>query len=306
MNVNLKQLQAFILVARLGSFTKAAQSMHLTQSALSLLVKELEAALNAKLIDRTTRSLELTVVGKEFLHSAIRLLDDLDHAIGNVHKWVNHEKGRVVIAAPLVLSGSLLPPILTAFNAQHPGIEIIIHDTLPNEVLPQVQSGAADLGMGTFHDDLPDMAQLPLFDEELVCIFQRRHPLARTRTLSWQAVSAYPLIAQTKGSVFRDLADLGAQAAQVQLKPSWELTYVGTIMGMVKAGLGIGIIPKYAVALLPSDELAWKPIESPRVHRTVTLIYRNAQTLSPAAALFMEHTHRHCEPEREARKTTQT
>ena len=112
MNLTLRQLRAFVLVARSGSFTRAAKSMHLTQSALSQLIRELEGALNTRLVDRTTRSVSLTVPGKEFVASAQRILDDLEQAIGNVDKLVAKQRGRVVIASPVVLASNLLPPIV--------------------------------------------------------------------------------------------------------------------------------------------------------------------------------------------------
>ena len=139
MNVTLRQLRAFALVARLGSFTRAAEAMHVTQGALSLLVRELEAAMNTRLVDRTTRSVSLTATGTDFFASTQRLLSDLEQAIGNVDKLVAKQRGRVVVAAPVVLSGNLLPPILAGFRQLYPGVELVLNDSLPNEVLPQVR-----------------------------------------------------------------------------------------------------------------------------------------------------------------------
>ena len=106
MNVSLRQLRAFVLVGRLGSFTKAAQALHVTQSALSLLIRELESVIGTRLVDRTTRSVSLTSAGVEFFASTRRILEELEHAIGNVNKLIAKESGRVVIAAPLVLSST--------------------------------------------------------------------------------------------------------------------------------------------------------------------------------------------------------
>ena len=150
MNVTLRQLRAFVLVGRLASFTRAAQAMHVTQSALSLLIRELENVMSTRLVDRTTRNVSLTAAGREFFASTQRILEELEHAIGNVDKLVAKERGRVVIAAPLVLSSTLLPPILAGFKAAYPGIELVLNDSLPAEVLPQVRAGTADIGIGTF------------------------------------------------------------------------------------------------------------------------------------------------------------
>ena len=143
MNVTLRQLRAFVLVARLGNFTRAAQAMHVTQSALSLLVRELESALKTRLVNRTTRSVSVTEVGAEFLITAQRVLGDLEHALADIDKMLAKERGRVVIVAPLVLSSVLLPPILASFKARYPRVELILRDTLPDQVLPQVASGMA-------------------------------------------------------------------------------------------------------------------------------------------------------------------
>src|SRR5690606_22214440 len=116
MNITLRQLQAFVLVAETGSFTQAAQRLYVTQSALSLMVRELEKALNARLVNRTTRQTSLTDVGAEFLPSAQRVLADLEHAVGNVDKLLAKARGRVVIAAPLVLAGTFLADVIAGFR----------------------------------------------------------------------------------------------------------------------------------------------------------------------------------------------
>jgi DNA-binding transcriptional LysR family regulator len=125
MNLTLRQIRAFVLVARSGSFTGAAKSMHLTQSALSQLIRELETSLNTRLVDRTTRSVSLTAPGNEFLASAQRILDDLEQAVGNVDKLVAKQRGRVVVSLPVVL-GSNLPPVLAKFRRAYPGIELAL------------------------------------------------------------------------------------------------------------------------------------------------------------------------------------
>src|SRR5688500_4519878 len=144
MNVTLRQLRAFVLVARLGSFTRAAQAMHVTQSALSLLVRELEGAVNTRLFDRTTRAVALTAAGSEFFPQAQRILSELESALAGVDKFLAKEHGTVVVAAPLLLSSVYLPPILAGFRAKYPGIQVMLQDTLPTQVLPQVSSGQAD------------------------------------------------------------------------------------------------------------------------------------------------------------------
>lgn len=291
MNVTLRQLQAFVLVAQTRSFTQAAGAMHITQSALSLLVRELESVLDARLVNRTTRSISLTEVGEEFLPSVQRVLAELQHAIGNVDKLLAKERGRVIVAAPLVLSGALLPDIFVSFRERYPGIQLLLKDTLPDHVLPLVRSGAADLGIGTFHKAHGDLHRVLLFKESFVAVFARKHPLAGSdrKHLRWSDLKDQPVLTLQRGSVFHDLAEKGFAAAGLTLEPALEASYVGTLLGMVRAGLGVAIVPGYATALGDRASLAWKPLERPVVEREVVMVHRNTTALSPAAQAFAEH-----------------
>ena len=288
MNVTLRQLRAFVLVGELGSFTRAAQAMHLTQSALSLLVRDLESAMSTRLVDRTTRSVSLTAVGREFFASAQRILADLEHALGNVDSLLAKERGRVVIAAPLVLSSTLLPPLLAAFRTAYPGIDLVLNDSLPAQVLPQVRSGSADLGIGTFAQAEEGLQRVLLFKEAMVAVFPASHRLARARRARWQDLVQEPVLALRRGSVFRDLAEAGFAAAGLVLKPAFEADYVGSLIGMADAGLGVAIVPGYATALTDRSRVAWKRLERPVVVREVLMVHRAGLALSPAAQAFAD------------------
>jgi DNA-binding transcriptional LysR family regulator len=288
MNVTLRQLRAFVLVARSGSFTRAAKSMHLTQSALSQLVRELEGALNTRLVDRTTRSVSLTVTGREFVESAQRILDDLAQAVGNVDKLVAKQRGRVVIASPVVLASNLLPPIVARFREAYPGIELVVSDSLPNDVLPQVRTGAADLGIGTFFRTEHDLQRRLLFKEAMVAVFLASHPFARAARLTWKDLAATPVLTLRRGNVFRELAEAGFSAAGLTLQPAFEANYVGSLIGFVDAGLGVAIVPGYAAVFTDTRRIAWKRLEKPVVEREVLMIQRVGSTLSPAAQAFAD------------------
>jgi DNA-binding transcriptional LysR family regulator len=288
MNVTLRQLRAFVLVARLGSFTRAAQAMHVTQSALSLLVRELESGMNTRLLDRTTRAVSLTVAGSEFFPEAQRILGDLERAIASVDKLMAKERGKVVIAAPLVLSSTYLPPILAAFRTTYPGIELVLHDTLPTQVLPQVRSGTADIGIGTFPASEADLQRVLLFTEAMVAVFPAAHRFASVKRLTWEQLAAEPILALRRGSVFRDLADAGFASVGQTLAPAFEAEYAGSLIGLVDAGLGVAILPGYAAKLMDRTRIRWHRLEKPVIDREVSLVQRVGPTPSPAAQAFVD------------------
>lgn len=288
MNVTLRQLRAFVLVGRLGNFTRAAQAMHVTQSALSLLVRELESAMNTRLLDRTTRAVSLTAAGSEFFVSAQRILGELERAIASVDKLVAKERGRVVIAAPLVLSSTFLPPILAAFKALYPGVELVLKDTLPMEVLPLVRSGAADLAIGTFPGTEVDLERVLLFTEAMVAVFPASHPFASMRRLTWGDLASAPILALRSGSVFRDLAEAGFSAVGLSLQPAFEADYAGSLIGLVAAGLGVAVLPGYATSLTDKSRIRWRRLEKPVVEREVLLVRKMGSSASPAAQAFVD------------------
>ena len=288
MNVTLRQLRAFVLVGRLGNFTRAAQAMHVTQSALSLLVRELEAAMNTRLLDRTTRTVSLTAAGSEFFTGAQRILNDLEVVIGGVDKLVAKERGRVVVAAPLVLSSTFLPPVLAAFKALYPGIELVLKDTLPMQVLPLVRSGAADLGIGTFSSTEADLERVLLFTEAMVAVFPASHPFASMRRLTWADLASAPILTLRSGSVFRDLAEAGFSAVGLSLQPAFEADYAGSLVGLVAAGLGVAILPGYATSLTDKSRIRWRRLEKPLVEREVLLVRKTGSSASPAVQAFVD------------------
>jgi len=288
MNVTLRQLRAFVLVARLGSFTRAAQAMHVTQSALSLLVRELESAMDTRLFDRTTRAVALTVAGSEFFPQAQRILEDLETAIAGVHKLVAKEKGKVVVAAPLLLSNAFLPPILAAFHAKYPGIEVILQDTLTAGVLAHVRGGEADVGLGTFASSEADIAWTVLFAEAMVAAFPVSHAFATRKRLTWADLAGQPILALRGGSVFRDLTEAGFSSAGIPLRPVFEANYAGSLIGMAAAGAGVAILPGYATKVMDRETVRSLRLEKPVIDRQVALVHRAAGTLSHAAQAFVD------------------
>jgi DNA-binding transcriptional LysR family regulator len=288
MNVTVRQLRAFVALAQLGGFTRAAARLHLTQSAVSLLVQQLESQLDIRLVERTTRSVELTDAGRALLPSAERMLGDLQHALKGMKELVAREKGRVVLAAPLLLSSAFLPKALAAFRARHPSITVLLTDSLPQQVLPNVRNRSADLGLGTFAEGEPDLDRVVLFKDLLVAVAPNEHPAAHKRRLAWADLAGTPLIFLTRDSVFRSLTETGFQAAGMHVEPAIEVSYVGTALGLAQEGFGIAIVPGYARALVNSEKATWKPLTEPQVDREVSIVRLAHRPPTPAAAALAD------------------
>src|SRR5580692_5033636 len=124
MNITIRQIQCFLQVATLGSFTRAAEKMHTMQPALSQQIRDLETELGIRLFDRTTRRVELTEGGAEFRNIAAKIIEDLESATRHAHELAERKRGRVIVAAPPLLASAVVPRAIVDFRNKYPGIEV--------------------------------------------------------------------------------------------------------------------------------------------------------------------------------------
>ena len=151
MKVDLEDLRGFVAVAELGSFHAASDALHLSQPALTRRLQKLEAALGVQLIDRNSRQLRLSSVGRDFFFKAKRLLDELDAAVLGIRELANQASGEVTIAAVPTATYYFLPRVIEDFNTQYPRIRIRILDLSANDVLQAVQRGQAEFGINLLY-----------------------------------------------------------------------------------------------------------------------------------------------------------
>jgi DNA-binding transcriptional LysR family regulator len=286
MNVTLRQLRVFVEVARRRSFTSAARHLHLTQSALSHLVRELETQLGVRVIDRDTRNFSLTAAGAELLQNAERILGEVEQTVSGLRDLVAKRRGRVTVAAPPVLAASLLPAAMARFKAAHPGVTLKLLDVLTGQILEAVRSGEADFGVGTFRKSEPDVQLDTLYEDRLVAVLPAGSPLAGRRRLAWKDLRGEPLVMMSSASAFHYLVDHAASEAGLTAAPAYEVGYMGTAIALVEAGLGIAVLPAYARSMIDARKAAARPVDSPAVTREVSIVTRAGRSLSPAAAQF--------------------
>lgn len=287
MNPTLRQMRAFVAVAKTGNFTLAAQNLHVTQSALSGLIKELEQTLEAKVIDRSTRRITLTEIGKELYPLFSQMIDDLDGALANVADHTRLKKGIVRIAAPQLLSCTLLPEAIAAYRGQYPDIEVHLKDTAVESVIARVLSGEADLGIGPERDPAPPLDARPLFEMPFALVFPKGHELERQARVTWQDVARFPLISLQGQFTERLLDEVHAALRDMPLKPANEVTFMTTALAMAAAGLGVTVCMPYAAPLVTLYGLVMKPLEEPVLSRRFFTYTRQGRSLSPAAESFM-------------------
>ncbi|WP_353397520.1 LysR substrate-binding domain-containing protein [Hydrogenophaga sp. 5NK40-0174] len=286
MNLNTRQLRAFLHLVREKSFTRAAASSYLSQPAFSALIRQLEDDVGVRLFDRTTRQVELTREGEEFEVSARRLLEEFDHAMSEVRDSVAIRRGRVSIALLPSLAADWLPPVLAQYHEQFPGVELRIADVLSEACVQAVKAGQADFALAATRVDSREL-QAELFCSDrfhLVC--RADHPLATSPSLRPKDLAQWPFVQLSRTSSVRQHLD--AAMHPNTLRQILEVDQLASVSGMVSAGLGISVVPALSLYQFQSPELAIRPLNWRGLKRDIYLIRRREKSLSIAAQRFYE------------------
>ncbi|GAB3418982.1 LysR family transcriptional regulator [Massilia agilis] len=287
MNPTLRQMRAFVALAKTGNFTLAAQLLHLSQSALSGLIKELEAALGTRVVDRSTRKIALTDIGRELVPLFSQIIDDLDGALANIEAHTRLKKGTVRIAAPQLMACTVLPRAIAAWQAEHPDVQVRLADCAVESVASRVLSGEADVGIAPEREPAPALDARLLFELPFALVFPKGHPLAQRERVTWQDLADYPFISLQGQFTERLLADMHGELREVTLKPAYEVAFMTTALAMVSSGLGVTVCLPYAEPLVSPYQLGMRELQAPRLTRRFFVHTRPQRTLSPAAEAFV-------------------
>lgn len=287
MNANLRQFQAFVTVARLGSFTRAAKHLHQSQPALTVQIRQLEEALGVRLFDRSTRMIKLTPIGKELAPTLERVLHEIDAVMVNTKELASHIKGTVTIGALPSISSKLIPSTIAEFQKQYPGIVVRLRDVLAYRIVGLVKEEEVDFGIGTLRMPNPDIQFTPLFTDNLGVIYPAGHPVERRRTITLKYLTAFPLILMDPETSVRDLVDHAFESIGEVAIPVFEAVYPSTALALVKAGLGLTIQPSSSMELASSSGLKFRKIKHQGLTRQIGVIQNARRSLSPSAEAFI-------------------
>jgi DNA-binding transcriptional LysR family regulator len=282
-NFNLNDLQAFRAVAELSNFRKAAEALHVSQPAFSRRIEKLEEALGVQLLERTTRRVSLTSVGRDFDRKVQQLLDDLDHTLLGIRGVATTRMGEVTIACVPSTVYYFVSQVISRYHERYPKVRVKIFDASANEVLTAVSRSEADFGLNFVGAQEPDIEFRPLMEERFVAACRRDHPLARKRRVTWTELAQYDYISVSKASGNRLLLDQALSGLPGRPQAIYETQHVTTMLGLVEAGLGVAAVPSIAMPAADHPLLVSVPLLDPVISRRIGLIQRKGRALSPAA-----------------------
>jgi DNA-binding transcriptional LysR family regulator len=288
MDVTLRQLRAYVAVLDTASFSEAARTMHLSQAALSGLIKELESRVGVRLLDRSTRSVSRSAVGAAFEPMARRVLTSLDEALESLINLKELRRGLVRVAAPEPLSCTLLPELIAKYNDSHPGVEVRFDDVPIQEVLAGLHNGNTDVGFGPAGVVADDAVEIhTICADPLWVALRNDDALARGGAVSWKDLRERPLLNYMPNIAVNVLSHVPPRHHPKKLLP---VHRVNTALSMLRVRQGAVICPSMAASLVQGFGLKFLPLKQPTVKWRIAAFARRRTSLSPAVESFLNFT----------------
>jgi DNA-binding transcriptional LysR family regulator len=286
-----RQLRAFVAVYRLGKLSAAAEQLFVTQSAISVLIRQMEQGLGARLFDRTTRSLQPTQAAREALVVAERILRDVESLGSSFRDLGGLRRGRVCVAVTPTLAAFVMPPVIRRFAVLYPDIRVVVDDCAPDQFMSRVIGEHVDFGIGTPEKMLADADLQTLVPDHLSLVCRPDHALAGREVVRWADLDGHPVITVRPGYGIRPMIDATASGAGVALNVVNEVSFLSTALWMTAGGLGASIMPSAFATHGAEPGLVIKTLTGPRVSRDISVVTKRGRSLSAASQAFVDVMH---------------
>jgi LysR family carnitine catabolism transcriptional activator len=264
-NLTVRQLRAFTLVAQHRNFSRAAQAFFITPSGLSVLIRETESQLGFRLFDRTTRHVVLTSNGQDFLPVAQETLGNLDSAVARIGRSATESSRTLSVGASPLIAANVLPQAIKEFRAHQPALSIQLQDCEPAEIIPMVEAGKIDIGLRVLFKPTPGLRRTPVFRFCLMIVRPDNDPAFRRSSTTWSALRREKLIPLLPTNEIQQIVDKHLAQAGVDAHPAGVIRYVDTVLAMVEAGEGSAIVPSWALAACRSRKVVMSRLTNPVV-----------------------------------------
>ncbi|HVE10664.1 MAG TPA: LysR family transcriptional regulator [Paraburkholderia sp.] len=293
MNLSLKQLKVFLGVANASSFTKTAQSMHLSQAALSAIIRELETQLQCRLLERTTRTVALTEAGRVFYPTAMKIVETLEKSVIELNELGRQKQSSLLLGCTPMIAASLMPPVLARFAQAYPATAVELVDRPPGELLKMVEEGDLDAAFGIFFSQISGIDRVPIFPTRLVAVsaigdMSLGGPAARERHgVRWSALEGLPLITLPKDNPLQRLIEATLSKEEVTVSRRTVVGHLQTAVAMAHEGLGVAIMPSFCEHICRHYRVQID-VMRPEVEFSFYRITRSGRDMLPVLDTFTE------------------
>jgi DNA-binding transcriptional LysR family regulator len=288
MKIDLLGLEAFVGVAELGSFTRAAEHLNLSQTAVTHRVKKLEGNLGVQLFRRSHRDVVLTEDGADLLPRIKNTLAGMDAELERVRARAVVRRQKLTLACLPTIAMKMLPEALRTFSASHPDVAVSVLDTSASEIGPLVANGIVEFGLTIIAASNQDLVTEALFTEDYLVVCPAAHAFSKRTQIgdqvTWAELLGEKLIRVNSQTANRFIVDqaLGSRSEA----PNWayEVQHTITALKLVSEGLGLTVMPRSAVDALQTEDVCVLPLSRPSISRTIGILSRRNVGLSPLAA----------------------
>lgn len=285
-------LQAFVNVAEKGSFSAAAQSLELTQPAVSKRISALEEQLETRLFDRIGKQIGLTEAGELLLPRARRIIQEVRDSHTLVRNLTDTVSGSLALGISHHAGLHRLPPVLRKFSGRYPEVVLDIDFMESEAAVESVLSGELELAVITLaEEDMPRVLSHSIWDDPLSFVVARDHPLADHGDISLKELQDYPAILPGEETFTRRIVDDLFRRKHCVLQTGMETNYLETVKMMVSIGLGWSVLPDTMV----DRKLHRLTVRQVHVSRQLGYVYHRERTLSNAAAAFIRLLEQHAD-----------
>src|SRR6266436_2937885 len=285
--MDINQLEVLIAVAQEKSFSRAAESLHRTQPAVSQAVRRLETELGEPLFDRSSKDGTLTAAGRVLFDFAQQILNLRNHAHTAIKELKDLHHGKLTLGANEYTVMCLLP-LIPIFRARHPHIKIEVKRSLASRIASEILGRDVEIGVVSFKPNDQAIKSVAIAADELALVVAPNHPLAAKKIVSMRELGAESFIAHNVPSPYREKVVKTFEKHRTPLNISMEMPTLEAIKRLVEKGLGVALIPRLAAQTeIARKQLAGIAVKEMRLERRVHLIYRKGATLSHAAKAFL-------------------
>jgi LysR family transcriptional regulator, carnitine catabolism transcriptional activator len=286
MDYSSRQLRAFVLVARHRNFSRAAEALFITPSALSVSIRELEVQLGFRLFDRTTRRVALTPRGQQFLSVAQTGLEQFDTAVSRIGRSVVEASQSLSLGATPLVAANILPQAIKEFRGHRPELRIQLFEGDHPTILRRIQAGKLDMGLGVFFETATGIRRTPFFRFSLMVIRADNDPAIRPASTAWSALKGDTLISLPPTNPVQRLINRRLTQTGVIFRHNVVLNYLDTAIAMVEAGQGIAVIPSFVIPACRNRRVVMSQLTNPVVNLDFYQITNRARKLPVGAADF--------------------
>jgi DNA-binding transcriptional LysR family regulator len=285
--MDINQLEVLVAVAQEKSFSRAAETLHRTQPAVSQAIRRLETEIGEPLFDRSSKDGTLTAAGRVLVGFAQQMLNLRHSAHAAVKELKDLHRGKLTLGANEYTVMYLLP-LLPVFRARHPHIKIEVKRSLASRIPSEILGRETEIGIVSFRPSDPAVASVAVLTDELALIVSPDHPLAAKKIVSVRELGAESFIAHNVASPYRERVIRTFEKYKTPLNISMEMPTLEAIKRFVEQGMGVALVPRLAAqSEIARRQVAALSVREMKFERRLHLVYRKGATLSHAARAFL-------------------